>query len=82
MNHLEGRILTVAEKEKDGLSSLIAEPKINRVVEETLKATKAIRNSTERTERTKTFKSELKIFNFASYTTETNDNFNLLKGTK
>ena len=69
MNY-SGGTLKVAENEKEGLNALIARPKVNRIAEETLKATSEIKNSTESRDNAITFKSELKILNLASYKVE------------
>jgi len=66
-------ISTFEEKEKDGRIDLIASPTVTRTMEEILNTTKAIKNTTVRNGNKTAFKSELKIFNFASYSVETND---------
>jgi len=64
---------TTALNEKDGLTNLIAQPRVITAIDETLKTTKAIKNAALNTSKAPVFRSELKILKLTSYSIETTD---------
>lgn len=64
---------TTALKEKEGLTSLMAQPKVIRAIDETLNTTKEIKNAALSNTRSPVFRAELKILKLTSYSVETTD---------